>query len=230
MTPRIKALCVHLLTATGVVWAMLAMLEAVKGNWAGMFFWLLVALIVDGVDGPLARHYEVKKHWPTYDGVLMDMIVDYLTYVFIPAFALFNSGLLPGWSGWVAIIVIVFGSVLYFADTRMKTKDWSFAGFPAAWNMPVLVIFALKPVWWASLLVVVILTIGMFTNMKFVHPVRTERWRWISLPMTVGWICFASLAVIDKFQVGHLVRSGLIVTSVWLMFAGFAQQLTEREA
>lgn len=229
MSPSIKALCVHLLTATGAVWAMLALLEAVKGDWAGMFFWLLVALIVDGVDGPLARHYEVKKYWPTYDGVMMDMIVDYLTYVFIPAFALFKSGLLPGWSGWVAIIVIVFGSVLYFADTRMKTKDWSFAGFPAAWNMPVLVIFALKPVWWVSLLVVVILTIGMFTNMKFVHPVRTERWRWISLPMTVGWIIFASWAVIDKFQINHFASWGLIITSIWLMFAGFAQQLTERE-
>lgn len=229
MSPRIKALFVHLLTATGAVWAMLAMLDAVKGDWAGMFFWLLIALIVDGIDGPLARHYEVKKYWPTYDGVLMDMIVDYLTYVFIPAFALFNSGLLPGWSGWVAIIVIVFGSVLYFADTRMKTKDWSFAGFPAAWNMPVLVIFALEPVWWVSLLVVIILTIGMFTNMKFVHPVRTERWRWITLSMTIGWIVFASWAIIDNFAIGPLAQWGLIVTSVWLMFAGFAQQLTERE-
>ena len=70
----------------------------------------------------------MQKNWPTYDGVLMDLIVDYLTYVFIPAFALFKSGLLPGWTGWLAIIVICYGSVVYFADTRMKTKDKSFAG------------------------------------------------------------------------------------------------------
>jgi phosphatidylcholine synthase len=82
-----------------------------------MFLWLVVALIVDGIDGPLARRYDVKKNWPTYDGVLMDLIIDYLTYVFIPAFALFKSGLLPGWTGWLAIIVIVYGSVIYFADT-----------------------------------------------------------------------------------------------------------------
>ncbi|MFN3578320.1 MAG: CDP-alcohol phosphatidyltransferase family protein, partial [Tabrizicola sp.] len=105
MSPRLKALSVHLLTATGAVLAMFAMLAAVKEDWSLMFLWLVVALIVDGIDGPLARRYDVRKNWPTYDGVLMDLIVDYLTYVFIPAFALFQSGLLPGWTGWLAIIV-----------------------------------------------------------------------------------------------------------------------------
>jgi len=145
MTPRLKALTVHLLTATGAVLSMLAMLAAVEGHWSLMFLWLVLALLVDGIDGPLARRYDVTANWPTYDGVLMDLIVDYLTYVFIPAYALFKSGLLPGWPGWLAIIAIVYGSVIYFADTRMKTKDYSFAGFPACWNMVVLVLFALKP-------------------------------------------------------------------------------------
>ncbi len=228
MTPRVKALCVHLLTASGAVWAMLAMLAAVKGDYSVMFLWLLVALIVDGVDGPLARKYEVKTYWPTYDGVIMDMIVDYLTYVFIPAFALFNSGLLPGWTGWFAIIVIVYGSVLYFADTRMKTKDFSFAGFPAAWNMPILVLFAIEPVWWITLLIVVILTVTMFTNVKFIHPVRTVRWRAISLPMTLGWVFFATWATFIDFDRDSWAHWGLIITSLWLMCAGAAQQLTER--
>ena len=84
---RIKALMVHLLTATGSVLSMLAMLAAVEGKWSMMFLWLVVALIVDGIDGPLARRYDTVSNWPTYDGVLMDLIVDYLTYVFIPAYA-----------------------------------------------------------------------------------------------------------------------------------------------
>ena len=99
MTPQMKALSVHLFTATGAVLSMLAMLAAVDEKWSLMFLWLVVALIVDGIDGPLARHYHVKTMWPTYDGVLLDLIIDYLTYVFIPAFALFQSGLLPGWTG-----------------------------------------------------------------------------------------------------------------------------------
>ncbi len=101
MSLSLKALCVHLLTATGAVFAMLAMLAAVDGKWSMMFLWLVVAFVVDGIDGPLARKYDVKTNAPQFDGVLLDLIIDYLTYVFIPAFALFKSGLLPGWTGWV---------------------------------------------------------------------------------------------------------------------------------
>lgn len=145
MSPQIKALAVHLFTATGAVFAMLAMLAAVDGKWDLMFVWLVVAFLVDGIDGPLARHYHVKKNAPQFDGVLLDLIIDYLTYVFIPAFALFKSGLMDGWSGWLMIIIITFASAMYFADTRMKTKDNSFSGFPGCWNMVVLVLFALAP-------------------------------------------------------------------------------------
>ena len=123
MNPRITALSVHLLTATGAVFAMLSMLAAANHQWSLMFLWLVVAFAVDGIDGPLARRFDVKKYAPRFDGVLLDLIIDYLTYVFIPAFALFQSGLLPGWTGWVTIIVITFASAMYFCDGNMKTKD-----------------------------------------------------------------------------------------------------------
>lgn len=225
MSDRLKALAVHLFTATGAVLSMLAMLAAVEGEWSLMFVWLVVALVVDGLDGPLARRYDVTNQWPTYDGVLMDLIVDYLTYVFIPAFALFKSGLLPGWTGWIAIIVIVYGSVVYFADTRMKTKDKSFAGFPACWNMVVLVLFALSPPTAVILFIVIALTVAMFTNLKFIHPVRTERWRNISLPMALAWVFFAGWAAMVNFQEGTWAHWGLVATSVYLCLAGIAQQI-----
>ena len=220
----------HLLTATGAVLSMLALLAAANAEWSSMFLWLVIALIVDGVDGPLARRYQVKKNWPTYDGVLMDLIIDYLTYVFIPAYALFMSGLLPGWTGWIAIIAITYGSVIYFADTRMKTRDYSFAGFPACWNMVVLVLFALKPSFWVILLIVVALTVTMFTNVKFIHPVRTRRWRAISLPVCAAWVVFAVWAVMVDFHPESFARWGLLLTSLWLLCAGFVQQLTEKRA
>lgn len=228
MKPRLQALFVHLLTASGAVFAMLAMLAAVEERWSAMFLWLLVALIVDGIDGPLARRYDTKRNWPTYDGVLLDLIIDYLTYVFIPAYALFKSGILPGWTGWVAIIVIVYGSVIYFADTRMKTRDNSFAGFPACWNMVVLVLFALQPNFWVVLGIVVALAATMFTNLKFIHPVRTDRWRLISLPMALGWTVFAGCAVAVEFHSLSWVHWGLVVTSLYLLLAGVAQELLPR--
>lgn len=229
MTEKPKAYLVHLLTATGAVFAMLAMLEAVKGDWATMFFWLVVAFAVDGIDGPLARAADVKTNAPRIDGVLLDLIIDYLTYVFIPAFALFTSGLLPGWTGWFAIIVITFTSALYFADSRMKTSDNSFSGFPGCWNMLVLVLFALQPNFWSILVMVTLLALAMFFPIKFVHPVRTVRWRAITLPMTFLWTFCAGWSAWVEFEAPDIINWGLIVTSLWLVLAGAVQQAVWRE-
>ncbi len=225
MSEKQLAFGVHLITATGAVFSILAMLAAVEAKWSLMFLWLVVAFIVDGIDGPLARRFQVKKYAPQIDGVLLDLIIDYLTYVFIPAYALFKSGLLPGWTGWIAIIVITYGSVVYFADTRMKTKDNSFSGFPGCWNMVAIVIFALKPDFWVTLAVVVVLSAAMFTRLKFIHPVRTERWRNLSLPMAFAWTAFAAWSAGSNFQAGMLAHAGLSLTSLYLAFAGIAQQL-----
>ena len=225
MTPRAKALSVHLLTATGAVFAMLAMLAAIEARWDLMFLWLVVAFFVDGIDGPLARKYHVKKNAPEFDGVLLDLIIDYLTYVFIPAFALFKSGLMDGWSGWVMIIVMTFTSALYFADTRMKTKDNSFSGFPGCWNMVVLVLFALEPDWWVCLGIVTVLAVAMFLPLKFVHPVRTERWRLLTLPMALAWTGFAAWAAWVDFHPESWAHWGLVITSLYLVGAGIAQQV-----
>ena len=225
MTLQAKALAVHLLTATGAVFAMLAMLEAIERDWAMMFVWLIVAFAVDGIDGPLARHYNVKTYAPQFDGVLLDLIIDYLTYVFIPAYALYASGLMDGWSGWAAIIVITFGSAMYFADTRMKTADNSFSGFPGCWNMVILVLFALSPPWQACLGLVAVLTVAMFVPVKFVHPVRTDRWRALTLPMALAWTVFAGFAAWEGFDPNPVVFWGLMITSIDLLIAGAAQQL-----
>lgn len=225
MTHQFRAVSVHLFTATGAVFAMLAMLAAVEAKWSLMFLWLVVAFIVDGIDGPLARRYDVKQNAPQFDGVLLDLIIDYLTYVFIPAFALFQSGLMDGWSGWVMIIVITFASAMYFADTRMKTKDNSFSGFPGCWNMVVLVLFALEPGWQICLLVVTILSAAMFLPLKFIHPVRTKRWQVLSLPMALAWTGFAGWAAWVDFHPESWAHWGLVITSVYLLFAGIAQQI-----
>ncbi len=230
MTSEIKALTVHLLTATGAVFAMLAMLAAVDEKWDLMFLWLVVAFAVDGVDGPLARKYEVKTNAARFDGVLMDLIIDYLTYVFIPAFALFRSDLLPGWTGWLAIIVITYASAMYFADSSMKTKDNSFHGFPGCFNMLVIVLFAVSPPTWIILSLVTILSVAMFLPLKFIHPVRTVRWRLISLPVALAWTFFAGWAAWVDFHPESWAHWGLVITSIYLVFAGIAQQIIPERA
>ena len=226
MTKETKALSVHLFTATGAVFAMLAMLAAADAKWSLMFLWLIVAFFVDGVDGPLARKYDVKTNAARFDGVLLDLIIDYLTYVFIPAFALFKSGLLPGWTGWIAIIIITFASAMYFCDGNMKTKDNSFHGFPGCWNMVVIVLFALSPNFWFILALISLLAISMFLPVKFVHPVRTVRWRAVTLPMAMAWVIFAGWAAWVDFHPQSWAHWGLVITSIYLATAGLFQQIT----
>ncbi len=225
MSLKLRALSVHLLTATGAVFAMLAMLAAVEAKWDVMFLWLVVAFAVDGIDGPLARKYDVRTNAPEFDGVLLDLIIDYLTYVFIPAFALFSSGLMDGWTGWFAIVIITFASAMYFADTRMKTKDYSFSGFPGCWNMVVLVIFAIQPNFWVSLALVSILAVAMFLPLKFIHPVRTKRWRALSLPIAFAWTAFAGWAAWVDFHPESWAHWGLVASSLYLVLAGMVQQI-----
>lgn len=225
MSDKLKAVLVHYFTASGAVFSMLAMLSAVQEKWDIMFLWLLVALIIDGIDGPLARRYRVSEHAPQYDGALMDLIIDYLTYVFIPAYALFASGLFNGWTGWATIIIITFASALYFSDTRMKTKDKSFAGFPGCWNMLALVVFATTPNFWLTFAIVVILALSMFCNLKFIHPVRTKRWRSISLPIALLWTGLGAYAAWVDFSIDTWIVMAILITSVYLLGAGIVQQI-----
>jgi len=225
MTLKLSALMVHFLTATGAVFAMLAMLAAVDENWSMMFLWLVVAFAVDGIDGPLARKYHVKQNAPLFDGELLDLIIDYLTYVFVPAYALFKSGLLPGWTGWIVIIVITFASSLYFAIATMKTADKSFLGFPGCWNMVVIVLFAIKPSFWIILAIVALLAVAMFLPLRFIHPTRTKRWRTISLPISLAWVFFAGWAAWVDFHPQSWAHWGLVATSLYLVLIGFVQQI-----
>ena len=112
----------------------------------------------------------------------------------------------------------------------MKTKDNSFAGFPGCWNMVILVLFALKPNFWVMLALVVILAASMFSNLKFIHPVRTARWRPLSLTMALAWTGFAGWAAWVDFHPQSWAHAGLAVTSLYLLLAGIAQQILPERA
>jgi len=229
MSPRVPAFSVHLFTALGAGLAMLALLEAMQQDWAMMTIWLTVAFVVDGIDGPLARKFDVGTNAPEIDGVLLDLIIDFLTYVMIPAYALYTSGLLPGWTGWFVILFIPYASAIYFSDTRMKTTDKSFRGFPGCWNMLVLALLVITPPWWVILPLVIALAWAMFLPLKFIHPVRTARWRPLSLSVIVIWTAGIGYAAWIGFADTPWLTGLIGVTSLYLLGAGIVQQLTPRK-
>ena len=175
--PQARAFSVHLLTASGSFLAFLSLVAASEERWTAMFWWLGLALFVDGIDGPIARKLEVKEILPTWSGELLDNIIDYVTYVLIPAFALYQFGLMGEGLSFLSAAIIVVSSAIYYADTGMKTTENFFKGFPVVWNMVVFTLFVIEPGEWVSFAVVVIAGILTFVPVHFLHPVRVKRLR-----------------------------------------------------
>src|SRR5947208_9540363 len=140
---RVAALSVHVFTALGAGIAFIALLEAVREHWAAMFGWLGAALVVDALDGPIARRLDVMRVQPNWSGEVLDLVVDFVTYVFVPAYAITASGLLLPLAAPLLGAGIVVSGALYFADRRMKAADNHFRGFPALWNVAAFYLFLL---------------------------------------------------------------------------------------
>src|ERR1700748_3898555 len=172
---RAAAFSVHVFTALGAGVALLALLEAVREHWSAMFAWLGVALVIDAIDGPLARRFDVVRLQPRWSGDVLDLVVDFVTYVFVPASAIAAGGLLPEPLALLAGMVIVVTGALYFADRQMKTADNYFRGFPALWNLAAFYLFLLKPGPAVAALIVAGLAVLTFVPFKFIHPVRVVR-------------------------------------------------------
>jgi len=173
------------------------MILATGGHWAAMFLCLGLALVVDGADGPLARAFNVQKLLPRWSGETLDLVVDFTTYVFVPAYAISASGLLPQWMAIPAGIVVVISGALYFADREMKTKDNYFRGFPAVWNLAAFYLYLLEPPEWAAAIAVVILAALSFAPIKFLHPLRVQHWRAFNIVLLALWAVLAFVAIIQ---------------------------------
>jgi len=191
---------VHILTAAGVGCAMLALLAAVDRKWPAMFAWLGVALVLDAVDGPLARRFDVAGRLPRWSGDVLDLVVDFVTYVFVPAYAIAASGLMPAGLDAVAAVAIVLTGAFYFADRFMKTKDLYFRGFPALWNVVALYLLLVRPPPALAAAIVAALALLTFAPFPFIHPLRVRRFRVLNYCALGLWAVLAIVALAADMQ------------------------------
>jgi phosphatidylcholine synthase len=220
---RAKAFSVHILTASGAAIALLALMAAVRGEWTWMFGLLGLALIVDGVDGTFARRFKVAETLPNWSGDALDLVVDFGTYVFVPAFAIVAGGLMPLWLAVPLAVIIVITGAIYFADRRMKTSDNFFRGFPTLWNAVAFYLFILQPPAWVTALVILALAALTFAPIRFVHPVRVERWRTVTLVALVLWAVLALAALYYDLNPGPWVVWPLVVLGFYFFAIGFSR-------
>jgi phosphatidylcholine synthase len=221
---RARAFAVHIFTAAGAALALAALLYAVRGQWAAMFLCLGIALIVDGVDGTIARWLKVAEVLPRWSGDVLDFVVDFATYVFVPAYAIAAGGLLPEPLALPAGIVIVVTGALYFADREMKTADNYFRGFPALWNVAAFYLFLLKPAPSLAAITVAGLAVLSFAPFKFLHPLRVARLRVLNIVGLILWSVLALIAVLEDLAPGPWVAGGLVVTALYFLGVGLAER------
>ena len=214
---RAAAFSVHIFTALGAGVALIALLEAVREHWAAMFWWLGVALVIDAVDGPIARRLDVVRLQPNWSGEVLDLVVDFVTYVFVPAYAITASGLLLPIAAPLLGVGIAVSGALYFSDRRMKSADNHFRGFPGLWNIAAFYLFLLRlpPVW--SSLAVAMLIVLTFVPFHVLHPVRVVRLRWLTLSLIGAWTALAMVALINDFQAGIAVTLALCAIAVYVV-------------
>ncbi|MBO0344431.1 phosphatidylcholine synthase [Roseibium sp. CAU 1637] len=217
-----------MLTALGAPVALVALLAGARGAWAEMFAWLGLALVIDGIDGPLARKYNIAQRLPRWSGASLDFVIDYATYVFLPAFALSASGMVDQPWSWICGGLVVFTGALYFADNGMKTPDGSFKGFPGGWNMVVFGLMALSPSQTFTIGFVIFCCLLTFMPIRFVHPVRVKRWRVLTLIVTLVWFIAAGIAVTNDMSATGTTAIVLTLASLYLFCVSAVQQLFER--
>jgi phosphatidylcholine synthase len=219
-----RAFAVHVFTAAGAGLALMALLASVRGAFDVMFLCLGIALVVDGIDGTIARALKVAELLPRWSGEVLDLVVDFVTYVFVPAYAIAAGGLLPPWLGAPAGIVIVMTGAIYFADRRMKTADHYFRGFPTLWNVVAFYLFVLKLPPWLAAGLVALLAVLTFMPFKFLHPFRVARLRFLSMGALVLWSLLAAYALLRSLEPGPLVVGALVVLAVYFLGVGLTEK------
>ncbi|KGB27591.1 phosphatidylcholine synthase [Candidatus Liberibacter solanacearum] len=221
----IGAFSVHILTACGSFCAFLGVIAAAQYRLVDMFWWIGLALIIDGFDGPIARKMRVKEVLPNWSGDTLDNIVDYLTYVILPAFALYQSNLLDSTGSSIAAGMIVISSAIYYAYTNMKTEEHFFSGFPAVWNMVVFFLIALNASVIVSTIVIATSTILTFAPVHFLHPIRVVRLRPLNVFVLFCWSSLGLYALLSNFQVPYWFFFSFSLCGIYLYSIGAILQI-----
>ena len=219
-----RAFAVHVFTAAGGALGFAALLAAFEQRWTVMFWCLGAALFVDGIDGTFARRYHVADVLPRWSGDVLDLVVDFVTYVFVPAYAIAASGLLPPSLAVPAGMVIVVTGALYFADRDMKTPDNYFRGFPALWNAVAFYLFVLKPAPWLAAAAILVLAVLTFVPFKFLHPFRVKRLRAVTLAALVLWGVLGAAALLYDLDPGPWIAYGLVIIGLYFVAVGLTDQ------
>jgi phosphatidylcholine synthase len=222
------AWAIHIFTATGILAGFLGLLSVLDGSPRAALTWLMVALVIDGLDGPIARHYDIARVIPHIDGNSLDLMIDYVCCVVAPALFLYEFNMLPGRHSVSLICVglILVSSLYVMSNKDIQTPDRYFNGFPSMWNLVANVLFVLQGRQWINATVVMALVVFSFVPVKFIHPIRVRDFRNITIPVLVVWLCSMMYVtwILDERTAGcaeHCLGTGAEIAQGFVYLGSF---------
>ncbi|MEY2444115.1 MAG: phosphatidylcholine synthase [Ilumatobacteraceae bacterium] len=209
-----NAWAVHALTASGVIVGYIGLNSVIGGHARAAILWLIAALILDGVDGPIARKLDVRSRIPTLNGNSLDLIIDYFTCTIVPVAFLYRFDILPDDTVVPVGFAILFVSALWMARTDQETEDGWFNGFPAEWNMIIPSLFLIRADPWVNFVICAIFIALTLSRVQFAHPVSVRERRAVSLTFMIAWLASMTwLAIVERDI--PAVRYVLIAAPLW---------------
>jgi phosphatidylcholine synthase len=211
---------VHVVTASGVFVGFLGLNSVIDGHARAAILWLVAALILDGIDGPIARRLNVRDRIPTLNGNSLDLIVDYFTCTIVPVAFLDRFGHFPqNTIGPLGLAMLISGA-LWMARTNQETADRWFSGFPAEWNMIIPTLYLLRPNPWVSFVVCVAFCLLTLSPLQFAHPVSVIESRAVSLTFMTAWLGSMVWLAIAQRPIAAL-RIVLAIAPMWTLWQVF---------
>ena len=185
MGRKLLAWGVHIFTASGVIVGLLALVAIVDRDWRTALLLNFVAVLIDTVDGTLARIVRVKEVLPNVDGRMLDYVIDFINDVLVPTLLLYEAGLLPSSVRLVCCAGILLVSCYHYTNLKAITDDFRFRGFPAMWNFVVFYVFVLglSPVW--NVVIIGVMCCLHFTPIDFIYPTRTIRFKKLTFSLVL---------------------------------------------
>ena len=205
---------VHLFTTSGVLLSFFALVASIEQNLELVFFYLALALFIDGIDGSLARMVDVKRHTPHINGENLDNIIDYLNYVFVPVFVIYWLDFVPADLEIISAFIILAVSCYTFANSNIKTSDFYFSGFPALWNIVILYFYILDTDPFINFLTICFLAIFTFIPIKYLHPFRVKKFRQLSLSILAVWMITTVIILYFKELNENLLKTAF---TLWVI-------------
>ncbi len=223
-----RALLVHAVTASGVIVGFLGLQAVIDDAPRSAILLLIAAQILDGIDGPMARAWQISKLYPKLDGYLLDLVVDYVTCVVVPVAFMYQFDLLPPALNMSICALVLFTSALWFSRTDMTTHDNWFRGFPATWNLVAPSCFLLNTSHLTNGVIIIVLAVAQLTDIPFAHPVQVIARRKTNLVVTVAWIAAMAYAAFDWPNTNLGVRIVLIAAPAWTLATTFEKWVAQR--